>query len=655
MNSINTKANNRDKTSLFFACLLLLVSLISLGIASERWVLIITPMVAVILYPFVAERFEIELSAMAHLVLTLPFVLLMKAWPLEVMGLGFAPTFFIALYLQAIAIARLYSKKQREKISRIILCSSLSIIFCGLAISNETTYLVIVVSYAIFLFFTLRNTINIRSPFRKVISIHIVMIMVSIIFTITMATSGVVVLKTYYTDITKVFMELAGKLNLQATPGFSRKARLGTISKMQKGASANEIAVRVFAEITPGYLRGKVFMYYHNSEWSEVSKGVVINADRNESIGKRLGRIIVPNMQSPRFDDTYDLEIFPDNKYGGNFFLPLKTAAFDTQNNKVYMYQGNTFITPKKKTSVGYQVFLTKQVIRAESDNLHYLTMASDSQVNKVVKNIVKKIILPNDTVEEKVEAVRRFFAKNYIYKIGIQFSSKSDPMVQFLTEKHHGHCELFASAGTLMLRSMGIKARYVTGFVCNEKSKYGDLWLARNLSAHAWTEYYNPKKGWMLAEFTPANGIPLGVNDKTKSSYYEYLYSLWIRLKGFGIRGILDFITTYVGKFGQWLIAAWWRIACMVLFTFWYFIWRDRKNKKHKRTVLYRDKDFKDEVRLARERFFNLERKLKKLGFGRKKNETLIEFADRIEDSEIEDKNQIVEFIRQFSLIRYR
>ena len=43
------------------------------------------------------------------------------------------------------------------------------------------------------------------------------------------------------------------------------------------------------------------------------------------------------------------------------------------------------------------------------------------------------------------------------------------DPIEDFVTKHPQGHCEYFATALTLMLRSLGIPARVVSGFKCDE------------------------------------------------------------------------------------------------------------------------------------------------------------------------------------------
>jgi transglutaminase-like putative cysteine protease len=101
------------------------------------------------------------------------------------------------------------------------------------------------------------------------------------------------------------------------------------------------------------------------------------------------------------------------------------------------------------------------------------------------------------------------------------------DLIEDFLTEHPEGHCEYFATALTLMLRSQGIPARMVLGFKSDEWNDLGGYYQVRQLHAHAWVEaYLEPSQippdllhgkdywpwsrwgGWLQLDPTPASAI---------------------------------------------------------------------------------------------------------------------------------------------------
>ncbi len=70
-----------------------------------------------------------------------------------------------------------------------------------------------------------------------------------------------------------------------------------------------------------------------------------------------------------------------------------------------------------------------------------------------------------------------------------------------FLNEAEEGYCVHYASACTALLRSLGIPARYVSGYVCEAKG--GERTRVTNLQAHAWTEIWVGGR-WVVIEATP-------------------------------------------------------------------------------------------------------------------------------------------------------
>ncbi len=80
-----------------------------------------------------------------------------------------------------------------------------------------------------------------------------------------------------------------------------------------------------------------------------------------------------------------------------------------------------------------------------------------------------------------------------------------ADPIVDFLFARRAGHCELFSSAMVLMLRSLGIPARNVTGYFGGRRTDAG-YYAVRAGDAHSWVEVYFPDAGYVPFDPTPAS-----------------------------------------------------------------------------------------------------------------------------------------------------
>jgi hypothetical protein len=100
------------------------------------------------------------------------------------------------------------------------------------------------------------------------------------------------------------------------------------------------------------------------------------------------------------------------------------------------------------------------------------------------------------------------YFQNNYMYSLTADNDSGDKTKLEtFLFETKEGHCALYASACTLMLRSLGIPARYVTGFIVTgyeQADQEGYTYIMKESNLHAWTEVYFQGIGWLPYDPTP-------------------------------------------------------------------------------------------------------------------------------------------------------
>ena len=67
------------------------------------------------------------------------------------------------------------------------------------------------------------------------------------------------------------------------------------------------------------------------------------------------------------------------------------------------------------------------------------------------------------------------------------------DPIEDFVKNYRRGHCEMFASALCMMLRHLGIPARIVVGYRCDDFNELSKQYIVEDQHAHAWVEAYIP------------------------------------------------------------------------------------------------------------------------------------------------------------------
>ncbi len=104
----------------------------------------------------------------------------------------------------------------------------------------------------------------------------------------------------------------------------------------------------------------------------------------------------------------------------------------------------------------------------------------------------------------EKAATLEAFLKTKYAYTLNLTGSPGKDPLAHFLFETRAGHCEYFASSMTVMLRTLGIPAREVNGFLPGEFNELGGDYIVRASDAHSWVEAYFPGTGWVVFDPTP-------------------------------------------------------------------------------------------------------------------------------------------------------
>lgn len=113
----------------------------------------------------------------------------------------------------------------------------------------------------------------------------------------------------------------------------------------------------------------------------------------------------------------------------------------------------------------------------------------------------------------DKAAALENYLRTRFTYTLQLPATSEKDPIANFLFVRKQGHCEYFASAMAVMLRTLGIPSRVVNGFRSDEFNDITASYVVRAKDAHAWVEAYFPGYGWLTFDPTPAGngGTPQG------------------------------------------------------------------------------------------------------------------------------------------------
>lgn len=246
--------------------------------------------------------------------------------------------------------------------------------------------------------------------------------------------------------------------------------------------------------VMPSHLREAVYDQFGSTIWS------VIDSDSSkfsevEPIDSFLWAI---NDKGQSTDNL--IEIFHEfNREQDLVAIPPGTTriqdlpAVNIEQNYYGVVRGNGLVV-----SPSFMVYAAPQ------ENYTGLPKSTDTVQSVIYEELVRDIIRENDLDPEKpIQSLRRYFA-DFRFSLYQPADMASEPIEEFLLRRKAGHCEFFATTTVLMLREMGIPARYVTGYAVQEYNALLDMYVVRRRHAHAWAIAYIDGK-WQDVDTTPA------------------------------------------------------------------------------------------------------------------------------------------------------
>jgi hypothetical protein len=230
----------------------------------------------------------------------------------------------------------------------------------------------------------------------------------------------------------------------------------------------------------------------------------------------------------------------------------------------------------------------------------------------------IEAMHLPKGNLGQTLRAVNGYFQSNFTYSTWQELprhtGTNDTPLSRFLLRTHKGHCEFFASATVLLLREMGIPARYAVGFAVHEVSGTG--YVVRERDGHAWCLVWNEQsKSWIDFDTTPASWVEEEASQ----------LSPWQRLSDFGswIQFQLSRFRWGQSNVRQYLLMG--LVPVLGLLFYQIFFRRKRGRRRHQNEA---GRSFS--LPGLDSEFYLVERKLAERGIVRQTNETLADWLHR-------------------------
>jgi transglutaminase-like putative cysteine protease len=126
------------------------------------------------------------------------------------------------------------------------------------------------------------------------------------------------------------------------------------------------------------------------------------------------------------------------------------------------------------------------------------------------------------------VNAVEDYLRAHEKYTLNSPQPARGEDAVDdFLFVSHVGFCEQFATAAVVMLRSQGIAARLVTGYVGGSLTTDAGERVFSGTDAHAWVQVFYPGVGWVNSDPT-AGSVVQASTPSTRQRIDSWLKRLW-------------------------------------------------------------------------------------------------------------------------------
>ncbi len=333
-------------------------------------------------------------------------------------------------------------------------------------------------------------------------------------------------------------------------------------------------------------LRGTALDYYDGRRWS---KGAVVIAGTFPAERRRgIAFKTFPAFINPKASFDMEIQLEPNRK--GFLFGPDRTSVLGFEKDSVFVQIdpnsdsvqatiGNWInalkyttqcslpvdrwweLQTKKEENPSRQLMKEFQRLwgvtleEEESSGLMpelregYLQLPAVKDMD-VVRKLADEWTGKLTSTHEIATTIESNLKQRFSYSLDVDFSRSSDHLTRFLTVEKAGHCEYFATAMVLMLRTRGIPARVVNGYATDEwVQSGGGYYIVRQEHAHSWVEAFFPNAGWITFDPTPYNGIggnriPMTVYrwmtrwlDMAKFFWYDHFIDYDVRDQGFMFR----------------------------------------------------------------------------------------------------------------------
>jgi len=321
-------------------------------------------------------------------------------------------------------------------------------------------------------------------------------------------------------------------------PGYSEHVTLGEIGQFKISSRAvMHVAIYGNQQMGSARWRGDVLTDFDGRTWSRPIGEAVAPVRGTMAVGGHISLGAHPGQQRSYRVEFTDLEsrtLFfagtPETVEG----LP-DASTVDPETGCIRMVQSQTpgfrydvFAVLEEPPETAPPIYPSPVL-----DSRHLDRYLRTPQIDPRIPDLARAMTAGAATDLARARAIEQRLRTDYTYTLELPQREVKDPLAEFLFVRRKGHCEYFASAMAVMLRTLQIPSRLVTGFQMGEYNPISDLWLVRASDAHSWVEAWIPGRGWTTFDPTPPDFSSHSMNLFSKFGLYmdaaETFWQQWV------------------------------------------------------------------------------------------------------------------------------
>ncbi|RPI36952.1 MAG: DUF3488 domain-containing protein [Nitrospiraceae bacterium] len=262
------------------------------------------------------------------------------------------------------------------------------------------------------------------------------------------------------------------------TTGFSEKVDFGSYGEVKLDPTV-VMRVEMDKDVRSLYWRGLALDYFDGNSWRS-TKDAKYRVDRSGDeflVGQcDKGRTVEQRI----YLEPIDSDII--------FGLPKICTVRSEEFSLLSDYGEGIYMRGKSSRRVKYSIYSVVGEGYGGTRDQRYLRLPRRGVER--IKAFAAGITRGTTSDEQRAVMIEQYLKNNYAYSLETSRPPEGvSPVEDFLFNTKKGYCEYYATAMVLMLRSLDIPSRVVTGYYGGEKNQYGGYIIVRQSDAHSWVE----------------------------------------------------------------------------------------------------------------------------------------------------------------------